>query len=56
MDHSMKKLLAIAAVGAILAVPALARQYPNVRQNAGATHQTWSINNANPDFQLGGER
>jgi hypothetical protein len=66
----LRNLLIIAAVGTILATPALAQQYPNGRYRT--FHQESSVepyaadryaapryernNNANQDFQLGGER
>jgi Ni/Co efflux regulator RcnB len=70
MEHSMKKLLSIVALGTVLAAPAFAQQAPSARQDA----QTWSSrvhpyaaehytrpqyeynSNSNPDFQLGGSR
>jgi hypothetical protein len=56
VEHSMKKLLVVVALGTVLAAPAFAQQAPNARQSAAASHQQWSNNNTNPDFQLGGER
>jgi hypothetical protein len=56
MEHSMKKLLILVALGAVLAAPAFAQQAPNARHSAGASQHQWSNNNTNPDFQLGGER
>jgi hypothetical protein len=66
---SMKRLLAIVALGTVLAAPAFAQQVPNGRQDA----QTWSSRvhpyaadfyarpgnenkNLNSDRQLGGDR
>jgi hypothetical protein len=65
----MKKLLAIVALGTVIAAPAFAQQAPNARQD----DQTWSSRvhvytpdhyappgntnrNLHPDFQLGGDR
>jgi hypothetical protein len=56
MEHSMKKLLVLVALGGVLAAPAFAQQAPNARQHAATSQPQWSNNNTNPDFQLGGER
>jgi Ni/Co efflux regulator RcnB len=60
---SMKKLLVLAALGAVIAAPAFAQQAPNARQEAGASNLQRSSSyayerngNANRDFQLGGSR
>ena len=55
MEHPMK-LLVVVALGAVLAAPAFAQRAPSARQSAAASQPQWSNNNANPDFQLGGER
>jgi Ni/Co efflux regulator RcnB len=67
----MKKFLVIVALGTVFAAPAFAQQAANGRQDNRALHQQSSSrvsadrytapqyennNNANPDFQLGGER
>jgi opacity protein-like surface antigen len=65
----MKKLLAIAALGAVLAAPAFA-QAPNAREEAARAGWSSRVHvyapdhyarsrgnsNTNPDFQLGGDR
>jgi Ni/Co efflux regulator RcnB len=61
---SMKKLLVVVALGALVAAPAFAQQAPNARQQTGASHVQRSSSvygyerngNVNPDFQLGGSR
>jgi hypothetical protein len=56
MEHSMKKLLVLVALGTVLAAPAFAQRAPNARQSAAESQPQWSNNNTNPDFQLGGDR
>jgi hypothetical protein len=48
----MKKLLAVAALATVIAAPAFAQDRAPQRQQT--TYQR--NNNANPDFQLGGDR
>jgi hypothetical protein len=58
MNRTMK-LLAVLAFATATAAPAFAQQAPSARRDAADTPQ-WSRqtsnNNANPDFQLGGDR
>ena len=71
MEHSMKKVLVVAALGTVLAAPAFAQQAPNARRDV-QRHREWSSRvhvyapeyyqpqygnqNADPDFQLSGTR
>ena len=60
MNRSMK-LLAVLALAAATAAPAFAQQTPHRRDAADTPQQPqwqrqWSNSNANPDFQLGGDR
>jgi hypothetical protein len=63
----MKKLLVLVALGTIIAAPAFAQREPNTDHRARSPqHQRSTVppggiyyernNNANPDFQLGGDR
>jgi hypothetical protein len=70
MEHSMKKVLVVAALGTVLAAPAFAQQAPNARRDV--QHREWSPRvhvyapeyyqpqygnqSADPDFQLSGTR
>jgi hypothetical protein len=64
---SMKKLLAIVALGTVIAAPAFAQREPNTDYRVRSPQQQRSTvppggiyyernNNLNPDFQLSGER
>jgi hypothetical protein len=71
MEHSMKKVLVVAALGTVLAAPAFAQQ-ANARSDAQVPHREWSSRvhvyapeyyqrqygnqNADSDFQLSGTR
>jgi hypothetical protein len=48
----MRTLLVLAAIGTVLAAPAFAQQRGSHRQQPTYERN----NNANPDFQLGGDR
>jgi hypothetical protein len=48
---SMRTLLVLAAIGAVLTAPAFAKRATNQQQSTYERN-----NNANPDFQLGGDR
>jgi hypothetical protein len=71
MEHSLKKLLVVVALGTVLAAPAFAQQAPNARQDAQIPQWSSRVHvyapdyyarprsenkNLNPDFQLGGDR